>query len=111
MEDVKLAAASAAGQPGNRVNQRDFLARSAVAGAFDETKRFDKDDFRASTSRFAPDNLKANMALPRLVAEWAKRKEATMAQVSLAWLQAQKVRLVAVVGSNQALRGHRNVCY
>ena len=66
------------------------LGAGFLTGAMDENTRFDSTDFRANVPRFAPDALKANLALVDLVREWAKRKDATPAQIALAWLLAQK---------------------
>ena len=59
-------------------------------------------DFRAITPRFAPEALPANMALVELVRSWAQRKNATPAQLSLAWLLAQKPWIVPIPGTTNA---------
>ncbi len=59
-------------------------------------------DYRRTNPRFAPENLKANMALVELAKQWAQRKVATPAQVSLAWLLAQKPFIVPIPGTTNA---------
>jgi aryl-alcohol dehydrogenase-like predicted oxidoreductase len=56
-------------------------------------------DFRAISPRFAPEALPANMALVDLVRTWAQRKNASAAQLSLAWLLAQKPWIVPIPGT------------
>lgn len=56
-------------------------------------------DFRAISPRFAPEVLPANMAQVDLVRTWARRKNATAAQLSLAWLLTQKPWIVPIPGT------------
>jgi aryl-alcohol dehydrogenase-like predicted oxidoreductase len=72
-----------------------------LTGAIDEQTRFAQGDIRGVESRFAPENLPANLALVRLTKAWAARKNATPAQISLAWLMAQKPWIVPIPGSTQ----------
>jgi aryl-alcohol dehydrogenase-like predicted oxidoreductase len=62
-------------------------------------------DFRAITPRFAPEALPVNMATVELVRTWAQRKNATPAQLSLAWLLAQKPWIVPIPGATNILKG------
>jgi aryl-alcohol dehydrogenase-like predicted oxidoreductase len=66
-------------------------------------------DFRAISPRFAPEVLPANMALVALVREWAQRKGVTPAQLSLAWLLAQKPWIVPIPGTTNAAHMHENL--
>lgn len=66
-------------------------------------------DFRAISPRFAPDVLPANMALAELVRDWAQRKNATPAQLSLAWLLAQKPWIVPIPGTTSAAHMTENL--
>ena len=66
-------------------------------------------DFRAMTPRFAPEVLPANMALAELVQTWAQRKNATPAQLSLAWLLAQKPWIVPIPGTTNAAHMTENL--
>lgn len=72
-----------------------------LTGAFDENTRFAQGDFRALETRFAPENLHKNMALVNLVKKWSEIKEASFAQISLAWLLAQKPWIVPIPGTTQ----------
>jgi aryl-alcohol dehydrogenase-like predicted oxidoreductase len=75
------------------------VARGFLTGRFGEGTRFAAEDNRASVPRFAPDAMKANMALSDLVRRWAERKGVTPAQFSLAWLLAQKPWIVPIPGT------------
>ncbi len=66
-------------------------------------------DFRAVSPRFAPEVLPANMALADLVRTWAQRKNATPAQLSLAWLLAQKPWIVPIPGTTNAAHMTENL--
>ena len=70
-----------------------------LTGWIDQNTRFAPGDIRAVESRFSPENLKHNMALVELVKNWAKRKQATPAQIALAWLMAQKPWIVPIPGT------------
>ena len=58
-------------------------------------------EFRVAVPRFAPDNLRANMALVDVVKDWAQRKGATPAQIALAWLLAQKPFIIPIPGTTK----------
>ncbi|PXW95190.1 aryl-alcohol dehydrogenase-like predicted oxidoreductase [Sphaerotilus hippei] len=66
-------------------------------------------DFRAISPRFASEVLPANMALADLVRTWAQRKNATPAQLSLAWLLAQKPWIVPIPGTTNAAHMSENL--
>ena len=70
---------------------------------------FGNDDFRANVPRFAPDALPANMALVRLVQAWALRKDATPAQIALAWLSSRKPWIVPIPGTTNVAHLEENV--
>ena len=72
-----------------------------LTGAIDANTRFAPGDIRAVESRFAPENLKHNLALVEVVKRWAERKRATPAQIALAWLMAQKPWIVPIPGTTQ----------
>jgi aryl-alcohol dehydrogenase-like predicted oxidoreductase len=80
-----------------------------LAGTVPATSRFDKADFRASVPRFAPDALQSNMALVELVRAWARRKNASPAQVALAWLSARKPWIVPIPGTTNVAHMEENV--
>lgn len=72
-----------------------------LTGAIDAATRFAPGDIRGIESRFSPDNLPNNLALVELVKKWAAQKKATPAQISLAWLLAQKPWIVPIPGTTQ----------
>jgi aryl-alcohol dehydrogenase-like predicted oxidoreductase len=72
------------------------LGMGFTTGTITPYTRFAKDDFRAAVPRNSPENLTANMPLVQLIQDWAVRKGATPAQISLAWLMAQRPWLVAI---------------
>jgi len=72
-----------------------------LTGAIDVRTRFAESDIRRVESRFAPENLPHNLILVDLVKDWAKRKQATPAQIALAWLMAQKPWIVPIPGTTQ----------
>jgi aryl-alcohol dehydrogenase-like predicted oxidoreductase len=85
------------------------LGAGFLAGKIDETKRFASSDFRANVPRFAPDALKANMALVELLRDVAKRKGATPAQIALVWLLAQKPWIAPIPGTTKLERLEENL--
>jgi aryl-alcohol dehydrogenase-like predicted oxidoreductase len=72
-----------------------------LAGAIDRDTRFAPGDIRGVESRFSPENLTHNLQLVALVRVWAERKQATPAQIALAWLLAQKPWIVPIPGTTQ----------
>ena len=72
-----------------------------LTGAIDARTRFAEGDIRGIEGRFAPENLPHNLALVELVKSWGERKQATAAQVALAWLMAQKPWIVPIPGTTQ----------
>jgi aryl-alcohol dehydrogenase-like predicted oxidoreductase len=80
------------------------LAMGTLAGYVDENTRFAADssqDLRGIIPRFAPDAMRQNMRLIRLVKKWANQKLCTPAQFSLAWLQAQQDFIVPIPGTSK----------
>lgn len=72
-----------------------------LTGAIDENTRFADGDIHKIETRFSPENLPHNRALVHLIKTWAERKNATPAQVALAWLMAQKPWIVPIPGTTQ----------
>ena len=70
-----------------------------LTGWIDVNTRFAPGDLRAVTPRFSPESLAQNMKLVDLIKSWAKRKDATPAQIALAWLLAQKPWIVPIPGT------------
>jgi aryl-alcohol dehydrogenase-like predicted oxidoreductase len=85
------------------------LGRGFLAGKIDEGTTFDSTDFRNTVPRFAPEARKANRTLVDLLASIAQRKNATPAQIALAWLVAQKPWIVPIPGTTKLLRLQENV--
>jgi len=70
-----------------------------LTGWIDADTRFAPGDLRATTPRFSPESLAANMKLVELIKTWAMRKQAVPAQIALAWLLAQKPWIVPIPGT------------
>jgi aryl-alcohol dehydrogenase-like predicted oxidoreductase len=84
------------------------LGKGFLTGKIDETTTFDSSDFRNTVPRFAPENRKANRVLVDLLGEIAERKQATPAQIALAWLLAQKPWIVPIPGTTKLERLEEN---
>ena len=85
------------------------LGRGFLTGKINETTTFDKTDFRSNLPRFTPEARKANQALVDLLAKVAKQKNATPAQIALAWLLAQKPWIVPIPGTTKLNRLEENI--
>jgi aryl-alcohol dehydrogenase-like predicted oxidoreductase len=85
------------------------LGKGFLTGKIDEHTTFDKTDFRNTVPRFSEENRKANQALVDLLARIAKEKNATNAQIALAWLLAQKPWIVPIPGTTKIHRLEENV--
>jgi aryl-alcohol dehydrogenase-like predicted oxidoreductase len=83
--------------------------RMGHAGKLDENTTFDSSDFRSSVPRFAPEARKANLVFVELLARVAERKNATPAQIALAWLLAQKPWIVPIPGTTKLERLEENI--
>lgn len=85
------------------------LGKGFLTGKIDEKATFDSTDFRSTLPRFTPEALKANQALVDLLAAVAERKQATPAQIALAWLLAQKPWIVPIPGTTKLNRLEENL--
>jgi aryl-alcohol dehydrogenase-like predicted oxidoreductase len=88
------------------------LGAGLLTGAIDQHTRFDRPgytDYRLTNPRFAPEALRANMALVELVREWARHKNAAPAQIALAWLLAQRPWIVPIPGTTNPQHLDENV--
>ena len=85
------------------------LGRGFLTGKIDENTMFDSTDFRNTVPRFSPEARKANKALIDLLAAIAARKQATPAQLALAWLIAQKPWIVPIPGTTKLHRLEENI--
>jgi len=85
------------------------LGKGFLTGKIDENAKFDSSDFRSTLPRFTPEALKANQALIDLLGRIAKRKNATPAQIALAWVLAQKPWIVPIPGTTKLNRLEENI--
>ncbi len=85
------------------------LGAGFLTGKIDENTKFDPTDFRNIVPRFSPEARKANRALVDLVRAVAASKNATPAQVALAWLLAQKPWIVPIPGTTKLHRLEENL--
>jgi aryl-alcohol dehydrogenase-like predicted oxidoreductase len=85
------------------------LGKGFLTGKIDETTTFDASDFRNIVPRFTPEARKANQTLVDLLRTIAERKEATPAQIALAWLLAQKPWIVPIPGTTKLSRLEENI--
>jgi len=85
------------------------LGKGFLTGAMNENTRLASNDFRSTLPRFTPEAMKANTALVDLLAKIAQRKEATPAQIALAWLLAQKPWIVPIPGTTKLHRLEENI--
>ena len=80
-----------------------------LTGSIDANTRFAQGDFRGMETRFLPENLASNMALVDLLKNWSVQKQATPAQISLAWLLSQKPWIVPIPGTTQMAHMLENI--
>jgi aryl-alcohol dehydrogenase-like predicted oxidoreductase len=85
------------------------LGRGFLTGKIDENTTFDSSDFRNTIPRFDADARKANRAFVDLLGRIAERKNATPAQIALAWLLAQKPWIVPIPGTTKLHRVEENI--
>src|SRR6266487_3782433 len=85
------------------------LGKGFLTGKMNENTTFDSTDFRNSLPRFTPEARKANQALVDLLGKIAKRKNATPAQIALAWLLVQKPWIVPIPGTTKLKRLEENI--
>ena len=85
------------------------LGRGFLTGKIDEKTTFDAADFRNLVPRFTPENRKSNQAFVDWLTSFAERRQATSAQVALAWLLAQKPWIVPIPGTTKHRRLKENL--
>ena len=85
------------------------LGKGFLTGKIDENTSFAKDDFRNIVPRFSPEARKANQAFVELLARIAAAKQATAAQIALAWLLSRKTWMVPIPGTTKLHRLDENV--
>jgi aryl-alcohol dehydrogenase-like predicted oxidoreductase len=85
------------------------LGKGFLTGAINENTSFSSDDFRNIVPRFTPEARKANQTLVDVLGEIASKKNATMAQIAIAWLLAQKPWIVPIPGTTKLHRLEENL--
>ncbi len=85
------------------------LGRGYLTGKIDEKTTYDSSDIRSRNPRFQPEAIKANRAVIDLLERIAAEKNATPAQIALAWLLAQKPWIVPIPGSRKLSRLEENL--
>jgi aryl-alcohol dehydrogenase-like predicted oxidoreductase len=85
------------------------LGKGFLTGKMDESTELAKGDFRSTLPRFTPEARKANQAVVDLLTSIGKQKNATPAQVALAWLLAQKPWIVPIPGTTKLHRLEENI--
>lgn len=85
------------------------LGKGFLTGAMDSNQTFQKDDFRSTLPRFEAEAMKANQAFVDLLAAIGKEKDATIAQVAIAWILAQKPYMVPIPGTTKLSRLEENL--
>ena len=85
------------------------LGKGYLTGKIDENTTFDSTDFRNTVPRFTAEARKANQAIVELLGRIAERKQATPAQIALAWLLAQEPWIVPIPGTTKLHRLEENL--
>lgn len=85
------------------------LGKGFLTGAINENTTFDQTDFRNTVPRFSEENRKANQALVDVLGQIAAEKNATPAQIALAWLLSQKPWIVPIPGTTKLHRLEENI--
>jgi aryl-alcohol dehydrogenase-like predicted oxidoreductase len=85
------------------------LGKGFLTGTIDDTTTFEPTDFRNVVPRFTEENRKANVAFVEWLQTFAARKNATPAQIALAWLLAQTPWIVPIPGTTKRHRLEENL--
>jgi len=85
------------------------LGKGFLTGKIDENTKFDATDFRNTVPRFSPEARQANQALIDLIGKFAAAKNATPAQIALAWVLAQKPWIAPIPGTTKLHRLEENL--
>lgn len=85
------------------------LGKGFLTGKIDDTTTFDSTDFRNVVPRFSAENRQANQAVVDLINDIARSKQATPAQIALAWVLAQKPWIVPIPGTTKLHRLQENL--
>jgi aryl-alcohol dehydrogenase-like predicted oxidoreductase len=85
------------------------LGKGFLTGTINQDTKFDSTDFRNTVPRLSPENRKANQPLVDLIGTFAKQKNATPAQIALAWVLAKKPWMVPIPGTTKLNRLDENL--
>jgi aryl-alcohol dehydrogenase-like predicted oxidoreductase len=85
------------------------LGKGFLTGKIDKNVTFDSSDFRSIVPRFKPENIEANQILVELIKKIAEEKDASPAQIALAWVLAQKPWIVPIPGTRKLERLEENL--
>jgi aryl-alcohol dehydrogenase-like predicted oxidoreductase len=85
------------------------LGKGFLTGKISAEAKFDSTDFRSTVPRFNEENLRANFALVELITKFAEQRNATPAQIALAWLLAKKPWIVPIPGTTKLARLEENL--
>lgn len=85
------------------------LGKGFLTGKMDENTRFEPGDFRNTVPRLSPENIRTNLIFVDFLKRVAERKNATPAQIALAWLSAQKPWIVPIPGTTKIHRLEENI--
>ncbi len=84
------------------------LSKGLLSGAYTKDSRFDKDDFRSRMTQFTEEGLRSYQPLIDVIDEMAKEKNATNAQIALAWMMCKDIHVVPIPGSRKLERVREN---
>jgi len=85
------------------------LGKGFLTGKIDESTTFHSTDFRNTVPRFSPEARKANRTLVNFISSFAEQKKATLAQIALGWVLAQKSWIVPIPGTTKLHRLEENI--
>lgn len=85
------------------------LGRGFLTGTINENTKFDGSDFRNTLPRFSEENRRSNQVIVDVIRKFAAQKNATPAQIALAWLLAQKPWIVPIPGTTKLHRLEENI--
>ncbi len=85
------------------------LGKGFLTGKIDTSTKFGSDDFRSTVPRFSPQNVQANLALVEVIKNFGQQKDASPAQIALAWLLAKEPWIVPIPGTTKLERLEENL--
>ncbi len=85
------------------------LGKGFLTGKMNENTTFESNDFRSTSPRLSPENIKENLAFVDFLNQVAGKKNATTAQIALSWLLSQKPWIVPIPGTTKLHRLEENI--